>query len=51
MKMPTFDSMMNPLLKALSELGGSGKISEMVKITGCSLYHGATRKNRSFLIK
>ena len=29
MKMPTFDSMMNPLLKALNELGGSGTISEI----------------------
>lgn len=29
MKMPTFDSMMNPLLKALHELGGSGTNSEI----------------------
>jgi restriction system protein len=29
MKMPTFDFMMNPLLKALHELGGSGTISEI----------------------
>lgn len=26
---PTFDSMMNPLLKALHELGGSGTINEI----------------------
>lgn len=29
MKMPTFDSMINPLLKAMHELGGSGTISEI----------------------
>lgn len=29
MKIPTFDSMMNPLLKALHELGGSGTIEEI----------------------
>jgi len=28
-EMPTFDSLMNPLLKALSELGGSGSIDEI----------------------
>ena len=28
-KMPTFDSLMNPLLKALSQLGGSGSIDEI----------------------
>lgn len=28
-KMPTFDSMMNPLLKALKNLGGSGTIDEI----------------------
>ena len=27
--MPTFDSLMNPLLKALSQLGGSGSINEI----------------------
>ncbi|HEX2956790.1 MAG TPA: restriction endonuclease [Chitinispirillaceae bacterium] len=29
MKIPTFDNMMNPLLKALHELGGSGTIEEI----------------------
>jgi restriction system protein len=29
MKMPTYDEMMNPLLKALHELGGSGNIDEI----------------------
>ena len=28
-EMPTFDSLMNPLLKALSQLGGSGSIDEI----------------------
>ena len=28
-EMPTFDLLMNPLLKALSELGGSGSIDEI----------------------
>lgn len=27
--MPTFDGLMNPLLQALSELGGSGSIDEI----------------------
>lgn len=29
MKIPTYDSMMNPLLKAMHELGGSGTIEEI----------------------
>jgi restriction system protein len=28
-KIPTFDSLMNPLLKALNSLGGSGSIEEI----------------------
>lgn len=28
-RMPTFDSLMNPLLEALFELGGSGSIDEI----------------------
>ena len=28
-KVPTFDQMMNPLLKALKHLGGSGSIDEI----------------------
>ncbi len=28
-EMPTFDSLMNPLLRALSQLGGSGSIDEI----------------------
>lgn len=28
-KMPTFDSLMNPLLSALNNLGGSGSIDEI----------------------
>jgi restriction system protein len=29
--MPTFDALMNPLLKALFELGGSGSVDEIYK--------------------
>ena len=29
MEIPTYDSMMNPLLQALHELGGSGTVDEI----------------------
>ncbi len=28
-RMPTFDELMNPMLKALRELGGSGSVDEI----------------------
>ena len=33
-KVPTFDTFMNPLLQALKELGGSGTIEEIASKTG-----------------
>ncbi len=32
-KVPTFDTFMNPILQALNELGGSGTIEEIVSKT------------------
>lgn len=56
MKIPTFDSMMNPLLKAIHELGGSGTISEIdgktIEILNLSeevqnIPHNPEKSNRS----
>jgi hypothetical protein len=56
MKIPSFDSMMNPLLKTLHERGGSGTISEIdgkgiAKINGIMSFHVYFHQGRFFFIE